>query len=297
MGTEQRQAGSGTFSIGAAGGALGVIAGLVQLMAGSHAGFLTGSREDTLALGLVTILISAFAIYSSHRASQETSLDRDIRIGWVLGVVIPASIGFMTAGLLWIVPGVFLLAASSLCMREIVREIGREGLRKITRIPVWKRVLLLVGFMSIMFPAVFGGFIGGSELVSLDQGDANFEVRSLDLVVREEPEGATSSSGVTGVLLLHMVMIFGGIIALVTGNLGARTLTISSSLLVLVSLLFFFYLLPNILFIGGAKFSQFDAEHFSALSGGWFMSVFGSLLLLVSQFVERSSASEKNGQT
>ncbi|MBN1538630.1 MAG: hypothetical protein JW939_00670 [Candidatus Thermoplasmatota archaeon] len=285
MEKEPRLVGNRGFKIGAAGGALGVFIGLIQLVAGSHVGSLNGNNEGTLAPGLLTLLLSAFAIYCSYRASRETSPDLERRIGWVIGIAIPAGIGFMTTGLLWSIPGVVLLAASGSLIREIIREIGEKELKTILSIPIWKRSLLCAGFLLIIFPAVLGSFIEGSELASLEQGGDEYFVRPPDRVLKEEADGTTSSSGVTGVLIIHIMMVFGAIVALITGNLGARTLSISTSLLVLVSLLFFFFFLPNIMFIEGARFSQFEALHFSALSGGWFMSVSGTLLILVPELV------------
>ncbi|MGA1820071.1 MAG: hypothetical protein ACMUHU_03580 [Thermoplasmatota archaeon] len=292
MEKETRQRGAENFKVGAGGGALGVLAGLIQLVFGSDLGILTGNKDNPFALGLVTILLSAFALYCSYRASNETSTDVNKRLAWILGILLPAGICFTTAGLIWMVPGILLLGASLRFIRDLKREFEEKDLELIPEIPRWKRTVILAGALVILIPVIFGGFVPTTELAYLEQDGDEYFVRPIERVVIEGAGGEDSSSEVTGVMIIHILMVLGALVALVTGQLGARILTIASAVIVVVSLLFFFFLLPNILFIEGAKFSQFDGEHFSALSGGWFMAMFGSILLLASQFIHHEANRE-----
>ncbi|MGA1792328.1 MAG: hypothetical protein ACMUHM_00095 [Thermoplasmatota archaeon] len=285
------------FRNGVIGGALGAITGLVVLTAGDSIPALTGNKEDTLALGLITIIISIFAAYCIHRASKETSTDLNRRIGWLLGAFIPGIIGFTTAGLIWILPGGLFIGTSVLLMVDLIDEFKEKDLDLFPEQPRWKRTVILAGALVILIPVIFGGFVPTTEMAHLEQDGDEYFVRPIDRVIVEGAGGEDSSSEVTGVMMIHIVMIIGAMVALITGQVGARILTIASAVIVAVSLLFFFLLLPNIMFVEGAKFSQFDAEHFSALSGGWFMAMFGSLLLLISQFLKRENDEEGHGHT
>jgi len=267
------------------------LTGLFELFEGDNLPTLTGSEEDTLALGLITIIISLFAAYCIYRASGERSTDLNRRIGWLLGAFIPGIIGFTTAGLIWILAGGLFIGTSVLLFIDLVNEFREKDLELIPEIPRWKRTTILVGALVILVPVIFGGFLTIMELAHMEQDGSEFFVKPMDQVVREGLQGEGSRSEVTGVMIIHIVMVIGALVALITGQLGARTLTISASVVIVVSLLFFFFLLPNILFIEGAKFSQFDGEHFSALSGGWFMAMFGSLLLLGSQLYNKEEKS------
>ncbi|MGA1873345.1 MAG: hypothetical protein ACMUHY_06705 [Thermoplasmatota archaeon] len=282
---------------GLTGGILGALTGLVQISAGGNLPALTGNKEDTFVLGLITIIISAFASYCIHRASRETSTDLNRRIGWFLGALIPGVAGFTTVGIIWIVPGGLFLGTTFLLVLDLVEEFDKKDIKIISCMPRWRRVSVLTGFIVIMIPLIFGSFLRSTELASLEGEEEDISVEPMDLVVRESAEGVISRSEVTGVLIVHAVMLIGGIATLVTGQLGARTLTIGFAVLILVALVFFFLFLPNIMFVGGADFTQFQTDHFRALSGGWFMAMFGSLLILATHFIDRGADNGKHGQT
>jgi len=272
---------------GVIGGGLGALTGLFQLLTGGSLPTLTGNKEDNLALGLITIIISIFAAYCIYRASEETSTDPNRRIGWLLGAFIPGVIGFTTAGLIWILAGGLFIGTSILLVIDLIHEFREKSLDIIPKLPRWKRTIIFAGSLSILIPIILGNFITVTELAHLEQDGNEYFVKPIDQVTMESSQGDDSSSEVTGVMMINIVMLLGAFVAFITGNLGAKILTIASAVIIAVSLLFFFFLLPNILFVEGAKFSQFDGDHFSALSGGWFMAMFGSLLLLVSQLYKK----------
>jgi hypothetical protein len=107
----------------------------------------------------------------------------------------------------------------------------------------------------------------------------------MDNIRKEGADGNITNSEVPGVLIVHLVLMIGGSAALISGQIGARTIAILTGVMVMVALVFFFIFIPNLMFIQGARMTQFNGDHFSSISGGWYIAMVGSLLLVVSQFI------------
>ena len=98
--------------IGLAGVALGVAAGLTQLVAGSAIPAWSGNKLDTTGLGITTILLSLVA--GVGRWQLRRDLLRWERIAVLLLVIACAAVCFTTVGRLWWIPGPLLIAAAVL---------------------------------------------------------------------------------------------------------------------------------------------------------------------------------------
>ena len=98
--------------IGMAGIALGVAAGLTQLLAGSAIPAWSGNKLDTTGLGITTLLLSLVAGVGLWQLRRE--LLRWERIAVLLLVIACAAVCFTTVGRLWYIPGPLLIAAAVL---------------------------------------------------------------------------------------------------------------------------------------------------------------------------------------
>ena len=98
--------------IGLAGIALGVAAGLTQLLAGSAIPAWSGNKLDTAGLGITTILLSLVAGVGLWQLRRE--LPRGQRRAVLLLVLACAAVCFTTVGRLWWIPGPLLIAAAVL---------------------------------------------------------------------------------------------------------------------------------------------------------------------------------------
>jgi hypothetical protein len=98
--------------IGLAGVALGVAAGLTQLLAGSAIPAWSGNKLDTTGLGITTILLSLVAGVGLWQLCRE--LPRWERLAVLLLVIACAAVCFTTVGRLWWIPGPLLIAAAVL---------------------------------------------------------------------------------------------------------------------------------------------------------------------------------------
>jgi hypothetical protein len=100
--------------IGLAGVALGVAAGLTQLVAGSAIPAWSGNKLDTTGLGITTILLSLVAGVGLWQLRRD--LPRWERIAVLLLVIACAAVCFTTVGRLWWIPGPLLIAAAVLAI-------------------------------------------------------------------------------------------------------------------------------------------------------------------------------------
>ncbi len=103
------------MTAGLAGVALGVAAGLIQLLAGSAIPEWTGNKLDTTGLGLATIVLSLVAGVGLWQLRRP--LPRWERRVVLLIVLASAGVCFTTVGRLWYIPGPLLIAAAVLAYR------------------------------------------------------------------------------------------------------------------------------------------------------------------------------------
>ena len=151
--------------VGTVGAVLGVVAGLVQAVAGSAIPEWTGAKLATVPLGLLTVALSVLAGLAARRQGRPglTTLGR---AGCALGLVGPGLLGLSTVGRLWYVPAVLLVVAGVLTIdswRRTAAALGRS----------WYRVLLsALGAAELLMaagasvPLMVVGGIGGLALIT-----------------------------------------------------------------------------------------------------------------------------------
>lgn len=130
-------------ALGVTGSAFGLVAGLVQTLAGSRIPDWTGDKQEPFSLGLLTIglsLIAGYAVLGLRRHPASIGL----HTAGTLGVLVPALLCFTTVGRLWYLPGALLIAAGLL-------GLGRVAPAAALLSHNWSRVLLIL--------------LGASELV------------------------------------------------------------------------------------------------------------------------------------
>jgi hypothetical protein len=130
--------------LGIAGGVLGIAAGAIQASVGSEIPAWTGAKQSPVALGLLTVGLSALAVLAAVR-QRDPALSVRARAACALGLAGPALLCLSTVGRLWYVPCVLLLAAAAATVdgwRRTAGAIARD----------WPRVLLsaLGGFEILM---------------------------------------------------------------------------------------------------------------------------------------------------
>ena len=99
--------------LGAAGGGLGILAGVVQTTVGSQIPVWSGAKADPRALGLLTVLLSALALLAALRQSRP-GLTTGLRGLAALALLVPGLLCLTTVGRLWYLPGLLIISAGIL---------------------------------------------------------------------------------------------------------------------------------------------------------------------------------------
>ncbi|MFC6161658.1 hypothetical protein [Kribbella jiaozuonensis] len=122
--------------LGLSGAALGMVAGLVQALAGYGIPEWTGNKLATGALGLLTLALSALAGLAALR-QRDPDLSVLSRALCALGLIAPGLLCLTTVGRLWYVPAILLTTAGLLTIENW--RATAAALRQ-----DWTRVLLTV---------------------------------------------------------------------------------------------------------------------------------------------------------
>lgn len=118
------------------GATLGVLAGLVQATVGSRIPDWTGAKDSPVALGALTVVLSAVAAIAASWLRGSEPLTAPRRVAVVVAFIVPAVLCFTTVGRLWFLPGALLLVACALTpsagdageLRPVVRGNWTRGL-------------------------------------------------------------------------------------------------------------------------------------------------------------------------
>lgn len=99
---------------GLTGAILGMLAGLVQATIGASIPEWTGAKDNPVALGAFTVLLSGVAALAASWLRAPDPLPAPRRVAVVVAFVVPAVLCFTTVGRLWYLPGAMLLVACAL---------------------------------------------------------------------------------------------------------------------------------------------------------------------------------------
>ncbi len=151
--------------LGVTGAALGIAAGLVQVVAGHRIPEWTGAKLATTPLGLLTVGLSLLAGLAARR-QRDSDLSVLARAACALGLIGPGLVCLSTVGRLWYLPAVLLVVAGGLTI-----DSWRQTASVLTE--NWYRVLLSVTGVSQMLMAagaapallVIGG-VGGILVIA-----------------------------------------------------------------------------------------------------------------------------------
>ncbi len=90
----------GAADLGRFGAALGMLAGLLEMTVGASIREAIGNKENPIALGAVTLVLSAVALTASEVGRRAEPRSTNARLAVVLGQCLPAVICFTTVGYL-----------------------------------------------------------------------------------------------------------------------------------------------------------------------------------------------------
>jgi hypothetical protein len=105
-----------------AGATLGIVAGLLDVVAGGSIRGWVGNKLDTTGLGLATVLLSTVALLAAARWRRPGGTASERRLATGLALLLVGGVCFTTIGRLWVLPGVLLLIAGAVILTTSSRR-------------------------------------------------------------------------------------------------------------------------------------------------------------------------------
>lgn len=143
-----------------------MLAGLVQASVGPLIPQWTGNKDSPVALGALTVVLSALAVLCAVRLAAVRPLPAGAHLTAAIGLLVPGALCFSTVGALWYLPGALLLvaAAGAVATGDRTGELIVEN---------WTRVLVgALGGVELLMTAGAGpaatiavGAVGGLALL------------------------------------------------------------------------------------------------------------------------------------
>lgn len=153
--------------LGVVGAGAGALAGVVQATIGSRIPTWSGAKSSPVELGALTIVLCIALLIPASRLLSLTPLSEVRRAAVATALVVMAGIGSTTVGLLWIVPGLLLLASATILVtldaRAFITTMARqrvsalvgvlgslEVLMALTTTPRWIAVIGILGGLCVI---------------------------------------------------------------------------------------------------------------------------------------------------
>jgi hypothetical protein len=139
-------------ALGLAGGALGTLAGLVEVTVGAEIRSWIGNKNDPGRLGLVTVVLALVALTAAlvlRRRPDVPAVAPSGRAALGFALLGPGLIGFSTVGRLWYVPGL-LLVGSAIVLGTTLRGERRAVVAAMGR--SWTTIL--TGILGLLYLAL-----------------------------------------------------------------------------------------------------------------------------------------------
>ena len=169
MSRDRQQLSTMAGRLAAFGGTIAIIAGVTQATIGSRIPDWTGNKGQPVALGLLTIALGASVLVTARHLRTATAPGNETLTAITLWLALVAAVCSTTVGRLWVIPGVFLIAAAGVAFTAC----GLNGFRFVVATH-WLRGLLglLGGFDFLMAVSaasaitVAAGLLAGGALIA-----------------------------------------------------------------------------------------------------------------------------------
>ena len=149
--------------LAAIGGSAGIAAGVAQATIGSRIPDWSGNKGNPVALGLLTIALSASVIVAARTLRTETTPRDETLSAITLWLAIVAVVCSTTVGRLWAIPGVLLLAAAGVTLTVC----GWQRFRSVVSTKwLWVLLGVLGGFELLMAVSAAPAFTVAAGLVA-----------------------------------------------------------------------------------------------------------------------------------
>ena len=155
--------------LAAIGGSLGVVAGVAQATIGSRIPDWTGNKNSHVALGLLTVALSASVLVAARTLRTATVPRPETLTAITLWLATVAGVCSTTVGRLWAIPGALLLAAAAVTLAAC----GWQRFRTVVATNWLQGLLGLLGALEMLMAAsaasattVATGLVAGCVLIA-----------------------------------------------------------------------------------------------------------------------------------
>lgn len=284
------------FLIGILGSILGIIVGFIEFSIGSSIPELIGNKEDSITLGIVTMLLCTLALASNLHGYFKKEPSKNIIIAIIIGQLLPVVICFTTVGLLWFILGPILLLGIVFQIREYwinktvqlktkeetiaFQIMGRQISGKLA-----KKISITCSIMALS--SVFMGFFTdffSLYYLKISHGNSvhYYWILPMDFIKHVVVKGGNSKISYienTLIMIIYVMIIIGGALALIASLTASRPFIIIGGIIILFGLILFILLLPGILQSVG--YNIYEMKGISTLGLGWYVPLICGMLIIL----------------
>lgn len=295
--------------MGRTGAALGVLAGLLETTLGASIREVIGGKENPVALGVVTLFLSAVALTASEVGRSAEPRSTNAKLAVVLGQLLPAVICFTTVGYLWFVPGPLLLLSTALLVYRFLQArpvdnrgveeddrsvAGASSLSRLGRILAFVGSVVVVGSIGLaLLSPDFSPYLVEGTVDGVAHRYAVAPVDSINHVAVAEYGSTKENIESSAVRLAYVLLLVGGSMSLIASVAGSRLFVIVGGGIVVAGSILLVGSVPNILAAIGRDSQVLTGAHTQTLWVGWYAGLAGGLLTVLGSLVSQEGRDQQ----
>lgn len=155
--------------LGAIGGGLGIIAGIAQATIGSSIPDWFGNKDQPIALGLLTVALSASVVAAARTLRVPTERRDRLLVPVTVWLLVVAAVCATTVGRLWVIPGLLLIGAAGVTFaasgwHRFRSDVASNWLRGL--LGILGALELLMAVSAAPAPTMAAGILAGVALIA-----------------------------------------------------------------------------------------------------------------------------------
>ena len=280
-----------------------MLSGLLELTVGASIREVIGNKENPVALGVVTLILSAVALTASEVGRRTTPRSTNARLAVILGQFVPAVICFTTVGYLWFVPGPLLLVSTVLLVGRFVhaRPVDNRGVEeddrdtaraasppKLERLAAFTGAVVVVGSIALSFLSPdFSPYLVEGTVDGVAHRYAVAPVDSINHVAVAGSGRTKENIESSPVRLVYVLLLVGAAVSLVASVAGSRLFVIAGGGIIVAGSMLLVGSVPNILTAIGRDSQVLTGAHSQTLWVGWYAALAGGLLTILGSLASK----------
>ncbi len=155
--------------LAAIGGSLGIVTGIAQATIGSRIPEWSGNKDQPVALGLLTIALSATTLAAAQALRRSTASRDSVMVRVSVWLAVVAAVCSTTVGRLWVIPGLLLITAAGTTLAacgwdQFRSEVTSNWLRSL--LGILGAFELLMAVSAAPTATIAAGLVAGAALIA-----------------------------------------------------------------------------------------------------------------------------------